>query len=198
MPSYWPGLVCRMMNATYHLVPRPASCRAGSPPRSELDPAGAGPRRDSAAVRGGLAPAGHRAPCGLACRHCPPRAQSRYRSEPRGAVAPAGSAAGGSCAARVGDRDAGAAIGPAADVDGGATGPGAPRGGHPAQDTAAAAVLAAMGGQGRRTVRSLRHEQAPAKVERAKTHLAMLRKGRPQGSSSASTTTSAASRPVSL
>jgi putative transposase len=57
--------------------------------------------------------------------------------------------------------------------------------------------LQAMGAKWRRTVRSLRHKQDPARVERAKTHLAMLGKGRPRGSSSASTSMSAASAPVS-
>jgi putative transposase len=55
--------------------------------------------------------------------------------------------------------------------------------------------LQAMGAKWRRTVRSLRHKQDPAKVERAKTVLAMLGKGRPRGSSSASTLTSVASAP---
>src|ERR671932_1990587 len=57
--------------------------------------------------------------------------------------------------------------------------------------------LQAMGAKWRRTVRSLRHKQAPAKVERAKAQLAMLRKGRPRGSSSASISMSAASAPRS-
>ena len=58
--------------------------------------------------------------------------------------------------------------------------------------------LQSMGAKWRRTVRSLRHKQDPAKVERAKRHLAMLGKGRPRGSSSASSSMSAASAPVSL
>jgi putative transposase len=53
--------------------------------------------------------------------------------------------------------------------------------------------LQSMGAKWRRTVRSLRHKQDPAKVERAKNVLAMLGKGRPRGSSSASTSMSAAS-----
>jgi transposase len=53
--------------------------------------------------------------------------------------------------------------------------------------------LQGMGAKWRRTVRSLRHKQDPAKVERAKAQLAMLGKGRPRGSSSASTSMSAAS-----
>jgi putative transposase len=57
--------------------------------------------------------------------------------------------------------------------------------------------LQIMGAKWRRTVRSLRHKQDPARVERAKDHLAMLGKGRPRGSSSASSSMSAASRPVS-
>ena len=57
--------------------------------------------------------------------------------------------------------------------------------------------LQAMGAKWRRTVRSLRHKQAPARVERAKAQLAMLGKERPRGSSSASSSTSAASAPVS-
>jgi len=57
--------------------------------------------------------------------------------------------------------------------------------------------LQAMGAKWRRTVRSLRHKQDPTKVERAKGVLAMLGKGRPRGSSSASTSMSAASAPVS-
>jgi transposase len=57
--------------------------------------------------------------------------------------------------------------------------------------------LQAMGAKWRRTVRSLRHKQDPAKVERAKGVLAMLGKGRPRGSSSASTSMSAASAPRS-
>jgi transposase len=56
--------------------------------------------------------------------------------------------------------------------------------------------LQAMGARWRRTVRSLRHQQDPAKVERAKAQLALLGKGRPRGSSSASTAMSAASRPA--
>lgn len=57
--------------------------------------------------------------------------------------------------------------------------------------------LQAMGAKWRRTVRTLRHKQAPARVERAKGVLAMLGKGRPRGSSSASTSMSAASAPRS-
>ena len=57
--------------------------------------------------------------------------------------------------------------------------------------------LQGMGAKWRRTVRSLRHKQDPVKVERAKTQLAMLRKGRPQGCSSASTSMSVASAPLS-
>jgi putative transposase len=57
--------------------------------------------------------------------------------------------------------------------------------------------LQAMGAKWRRTVRSLRHKQDPAKVERAKTQLAMLGKGQPRGSSSAPSSTSAGSVPVS-
>jgi putative transposase len=57
--------------------------------------------------------------------------------------------------------------------------------------------LQAMGAKWRRTVRSLRHKQDPVKVERAKVQLALLGKGRPRGSSSASTSMSAASVPVS-
>ena len=57
--------------------------------------------------------------------------------------------------------------------------------------------LPAMGAKWRRTVRSLRHKQDPARVERAKAQLAMLGKGPPRGSSSASTSTSAALAPVS-
>jgi transposase len=57
--------------------------------------------------------------------------------------------------------------------------------------------LQGMGAKWRRTVRSLRHKQDPAKVDRAKGVLAMLGKGRPRGSSSASSSTSAASAPVS-
>ena len=53
--------------------------------------------------------------------------------------------------------------------------------------------LPGMGAKWRRTVRSLRHKQDPARVERAKAQLAMLGKGRPRGSSSASTSMSAAS-----
>ncbi len=53
--------------------------------------------------------------------------------------------------------------------------------------------LHGLGAKWRRTVRSLRHKQAPAKVARAKAHLAMLGKGRPRGSSSASFSMSAAS-----
>ncbi len=57
--------------------------------------------------------------------------------------------------------------------------------------------LQGMGAKWRRTVRSLRHKQNPAKVARAKRVLAMLGKGRPRGCSSASTSMSAASAPVS-
>ena len=57
--------------------------------------------------------------------------------------------------------------------------------------------LQRMGAKWRRTVRSLRHQQDPAKVERAKVHLAMLGKGQPRGSSSASSSMSAASAPRS-
>jgi putative transposase len=57
--------------------------------------------------------------------------------------------------------------------------------------------LQGMGAKWRRTVRSLRHKQDPAKVERAKAQLAMLGKGRPPGSSSASSSMSAALVPVS-
>ena len=57
--------------------------------------------------------------------------------------------------------------------------------------------LQGMGAKWRRTVRSLRHKQDPVKVERAKSVLAMLGKGRPRGSSSASTSMSAVSAPVS-
>ena len=53
--------------------------------------------------------------------------------------------------------------------------------------------LQGMGAKWRRTVRSLRHKQDPAKVERAKSVLALLGKGRPRGSSSASSSMSAAS-----
>ncbi len=56
--------------------------------------------------------------------------------------------------------------------------------------------LQAMGAKWRRTVRSLRHKQDPAKVERAKVHLAMLGKGRPRGCSSASFSMSPASHPA--
>jgi len=57
--------------------------------------------------------------------------------------------------------------------------------------------LQGMGAKWRRTVRSLRHQQDAAKVERAKAQLAMLGKGRPRGGSSASSSMSAASVPVS-
>lgn len=57
--------------------------------------------------------------------------------------------------------------------------------------------LQSMGAKWRRTVRSLRHKQDPAKVEHAKGVLAMLGKEQPRGSSSASTSMSAASVPVS-
>jgi transposase len=57
--------------------------------------------------------------------------------------------------------------------------------------------LQGMGARWRRTVRSLRHKQDPAKVERAKGVLAMLGKERPRGSSSASTSMSAALAPRS-
>ncbi len=57
--------------------------------------------------------------------------------------------------------------------------------------------LQGMGAKWRRTVRSLRHKQDPAQVERAKNVLAMLGKGRPRGGSSASSSMSAASVPVS-
>ena len=57
--------------------------------------------------------------------------------------------------------------------------------------------LRGMGAKWRRTVRSLRHKQDPAQVERAKGILAMLGKGRPRGSSSAPSSTSAASARVS-
>ncbi len=57
--------------------------------------------------------------------------------------------------------------------------------------------LQSMGAKWRRTVRSLRHKQHPAKVERAKGILAMLGKGRPRGGSSASSSMSAVSVPVS-
>jgi hypothetical protein len=57
--------------------------------------------------------------------------------------------------------------------------------------------LQGMGAKWRRTVRSLRHKQDPAKVERAKSVLAMLGKGRPRGYSSASSSMSAASARVS-
>jgi putative transposase len=53
--------------------------------------------------------------------------------------------------------------------------------------------LQGMGAKWRRTVRSLRHKQDPTRVERAKAQLAMLGKGRRRGSSSASTSMSAAS-----
>jgi putative transposase len=56
--------------------------------------------------------------------------------------------------------------------------------------------LQSMGAKWRRTVRSLRHKQDPAKVERAKAQLAMLGKGRPRGSSSAPSSMSAASARV--
>jgi putative transposase len=57
--------------------------------------------------------------------------------------------------------------------------------------------LQGMGAKWRRTVRSLRHKQDPAKVERAKAQLAMLGKGPPRGSSSAPTSMRAASAPRS-
>jgi putative transposase len=57
--------------------------------------------------------------------------------------------------------------------------------------------LQGMGAKWRRTVRSLRHKQDPARVERAKRQLAMLGKGQPRGCSSASSSMSAASAPVS-
>jgi putative transposase len=57
--------------------------------------------------------------------------------------------------------------------------------------------LQGMGAKWRRTVRSLRHKQDPARVERAKAQLAMLGTGRPRGSSRASSSTSAASARVS-
>jgi len=57
--------------------------------------------------------------------------------------------------------------------------------------------LQGMGAKWRRTVRSLRHKQDPAQVERAKGVLAMLGKGRPRGCFSASSSMSAASAPVS-
>ena len=57
--------------------------------------------------------------------------------------------------------------------------------------------LQGMGAKWRRTARSLRHKQDPAKVERAKAQLAMLGKGRPRGCSSASTSMNAASAPRS-
>jgi transposase len=57
--------------------------------------------------------------------------------------------------------------------------------------------LQGMGAKWRRTVRSLRHKQDRAKVEQAKSVLAMLGKGRPRGCSSASTSMSAALAPVS-
>ena len=56
--------------------------------------------------------------------------------------------------------------------------------------------LQGMGARWRRTVRSLRHKQDPAKVERAKAPLAMLGKGRPRGCSSASSSMSAALAPA--
>jgi transposase len=49
----------------------------------------------------------------------------------------------------------------------------------------------------RRTARSLRHQQDPAKVERAKTVLGSLKKRAPLGDSASSISTSAASPPVS-
>ena len=58
--------------------------------------------------------------------------------------------------------------------------------------------LQGMGAKWRRTVRSLRHKQDPAKVERAKGVLAMLGKGRPRGCSSASSSMSAALVPACL
>jgi transposase len=57
--------------------------------------------------------------------------------------------------------------------------------------------LRAMGARWRRTARSLKHKQDPVQVERAKSVLAMLGKGRPRGASSASTSTSAALAPRS-
>ena len=57
--------------------------------------------------------------------------------------------------------------------------------------------LRALGAKWRRTVRSLRHKPDPAKVERAKAQLALWGKGRPRGSSRASSLMSAASLPVS-
>ncbi len=56
--------------------------------------------------------------------------------------------------------------------------------------------LQGTGAKWRRTVRSLRHKQAPAKVARAKRQLAILGKGRPRGCSSGSSSTSPASRPA--
>lgn len=52
--------------------------------------------------------------------------------------------------------------------------------------------LREMGARWRRTARSLKHKQDPVRVERAQRVLAMLGKERPRGSSSASTSTSAA------
>ena len=49
----------------------------------------------------------------------------------------------------------------------------------------------------RRTVRTLRHKQDPAKVERAKTVLGSLKKRPPPDASASSTSTSAASAPAS-
>ncbi len=49
----------------------------------------------------------------------------------------------------------------------------------------------------RRTVRTLRHKQDPAKVERAKAVLASLKKRPPPAASGSSTSTNAASAPAS-
>lgn len=57
--------------------------------------------------------------------------------------------------------------------------------------------LREMGARWRRTARSLKHKQDSSKIERAKGVLAMLGKGPPRGSSSASTSTSAALAPRS-
>jgi putative transposase len=57
--------------------------------------------------------------------------------------------------------------------------------------------LQGLGARWRRTVRSLRHKQDPARVARAERVLAHLKKGRRRVGSSSPSSTSAASRPVS-
>jgi len=57
--------------------------------------------------------------------------------------------------------------------------------------------LQQLGARWRRTVRSLRHKQDPARVERAKRVLAHLKKGRRRAGSSSPASLSAASHPAS-